>query len=126
MTKVEKQISDQREGIAALVKEVEKRAKVAFALDNLNSLLVSYNSEKIQSQEFQLQQLTKSNKVKEELDDCRNRSMNATIIFIKQLSSRESWEELKLLLANEIKKITPENTLEYITSKNERTHPSQL
>ena len=37
-------------------------------------------------------------------------------------SSCESWEELKLLLANEIKKITPENILEYITSKIQRAH----
>ena len=132
MTKVEKHISDQQEEIATLVKEVEKTAKSALELGTSNSVLISDNSEKIQSQDVQLQQLTDQisklndelNKVKEKLDDMRSRAMRKTLVFrnIKQHSPHECWEESKLLLANEIKKMTPTNTLGDITSKIKRAH----
>lgn len=61
---------------------------------------------------------------KNELDSSRNRSMEKTFIFknIKPHTFCESWEESKLLLANELKEITPECILDYVTLKIERAH----
>ena len=79
-----------------MVKKVEKTAKLALELGTSYSVLISYNTEKIQSRDFQLQQLIEQvsklndelNKIKEELDDSRNRSMRKSLIFrnIKQHS----------------------------------------
>ena len=54
-----------------------------------------------------LESLETENKViKEELEDLKNRSMGKTLIFrnIQQDPRSESWDQTKIILANEIKK----------------------
>ena len=49
---------------------------------------------------------TENRKIKEELEDAKNRGMRKTLIFknIQQEQKRETWEQRKVTLAKEIKK----------------------
>ena len=75
-----------------------------------HSALIAKNTEKISSHEFeyQLEKLesleTENKKIKEELENSKNRSMRKMLIFrnIQQDQRSETWDKLKIILANEI------------------------
>ena len=77
-----------------------------------NSALIAENTEKISSQEFQYQTLleklesleTENKKNQGGAREFKNRSMRKTLVFtnIQQDQRRESWDQTKIILANEI------------------------
>ena len=95
-----------------MIRNTDKTAKSALDLAMSNSALIAENTEKIFSHEFEYQTLlerletleTENKKIKEELEDLKNRSMRKTLIFrnIQQDQRRESWDRTKIILANEI------------------------
>ena len=73
----------------------------------------------------QITNLTTSlNEIKSEPDDIKNRGMRKTLIFrnILQTKNKESWDEIKLTLAKEIKMIMPDVADDIIISKIETAH----
>ena len=109
---VENKITEQNEEVIGLIRNTDKTAKSALDLAMSNSALIAENTEKIFSHEFEYQTLlerletleTENKKIKEELEDLKNRSMRKTLIFrnIQQDQRRESWDRTKIILANEI------------------------
>ena len=75
-----------------------------------NSALIAENTEKISSQEFQYQTLLEklesleTEKNQGGAREFKNRSMRKTLVFtnIQQDQRRESWDQTKIILANEI------------------------
>ena len=76
--------------------------------------LIAENTEKISGHEFEYQTLLEglesleieNKKIKEELEDSKNRNMRKMLIFrnIQQDHRNENWDQNKIILANEIKK----------------------
>ena len=97
-----------------------------------NSKVIAENTERISSQQFDYQSLveriealeTKNKELTDELEDSKNRSMRKTLVFrnIRQPQQRESWDQTKQNLANEILNVMPELYKDYIISKIERVH----
>ena len=111
---VENKITEQyEEVIIGSIRNIDKTAKSALDLAMSNSALNAENTEKISSHGFEYQTLlerlesleTENKVIKEELEDLKNRSMRKTLIFrnIQQDQRRESWDQTKIILANEIK-----------------------
>ena len=111
---IENKIAEQCAEVIGLIRNIDKKAKSALDLARSNSTLIAKNTEKISSHEFEYQTLserlesleTENKKIKEELEDSKNRSMRKTLIFtnIQQDQRRESWDQTKIVLLNEIKK----------------------
>ena len=90
------------------------------------------NTERISSQQFDYQSLVeriemlenKNKELADELEESKNRSMCKTLVFknIRQPQQRESWDQTKQILANEILNVMPELDKEFIISKIERAH----
>ena len=90
------------------------------------------NTERISSQQFDYQSLVeriemlenKNKELADELEESKNRSMRKTLVFknIRQPQQRESWDQTKQILANEILNAMPELDKEFIISKIERAH----
>ena len=67
---------------------------------------------------------TKNKELTDELEDCKNRSMRKTLVFknIRQPQQRETWDQTKQILADEILNVMPELDKDFITRKIERVH----
>ena len=117
-----------------MIKDIEQKANSALSLATSNSKLniLPENTERISSQQFDYQSLveriealeTKNKELTDELEDSKNRSMHKTLVFrnIRQPQQRESWDQTKQTLANEILNVMPELDKDYIISKIERAH----
>ena len=96
-----------------MIRNIDKTVKSVLDLAMSNWALIAENTEKISSHEFEYQTLlerlesleTENKVMKEELEDSKNKSMRKTLIFrnIQQDQRRESWDQTKIILANEIK-----------------------
>ena len=95
-----------------------------------HSALIAKNTEKISSHEFeyQLERLesleTENKKIKKELENSKNRSMRKMLIFrnIQQDQRSETWDKLKIILANEILKKVENIYHKFTVKKRERVH----
>ena len=115
-----------------MIRNIDKTAKSALDLAISNSVLVAENTEKISSHEFEYQTLlerlesleTENKIMKEEQEDSKYRSMRKALIFgnIQQDQRRESWDQTKITLANEIKKKMENINHDVIIKKTERMH----
>ena len=84
---VENKITEQYEEVIGLIKNIDKTAKSALDLAMSNSALIAENTGKISSHEFEYQPLlegleslqTENQKVKEELEGSKNRSMKKNV-----------------------------------------------
>ena len=95
-----------------MIKVAEKTANTTLDLATSNSALIAENTEKLTSHEFDHQSVlerlvnleTENRKIKE-LEDTKNRSMRKILVFknIPHEQKRETWEQTKVTLANEIK-----------------------
>ena len=67
---------------------------------------------------------TKNKELTDELEESKNRSMRKTLVFknIRQPQQRESWDQTKQILTNEILNVMPELDKDFVTSKIERAH----
>ena len=129
---VEDQINKHREQFIDVIKDIEQKANSAFRLASSNSEVIAENTERISSQQFDYQSLveriealeTKNKELTDELEDSKNRSMRKTLVFrnIRQPQQRESWDQTKQTLANEILNLMPELNKDFIISKIERAH----
>ena len=129
---VKNKITEQYKEVIGLIRNIDKTAKSALDLAMSNSALIAENTEKISSHEFEYQTLlerlesleTENKVIKEELEDLKNRSMRKTLIFrnIQQDQRRESWDQTKIILANEIKKKMENIDHGVIIKKIERAH----
>ena len=87
--KVENKITEQYKEVIGLIRNIDKTAKSALDLAVFNSALTAENTEKISSQTFEYQRLleklesleVENKKIKEELEDSKNRSRSKTLIF---------------------------------------------
>ena len=135
ITLVENKVFSQYDDIRNSISAVEKSAIRAIKLGEINSYLISENTEVITWHTFDIDSLNKrivelENHLKiiqDDLDDTRNWNLRKTLIFwnINQESLRESWDITKRILANEIHTIIPHRSLEEILSKIERAHRSK-
>ena len=110
----------------------EQKANSALSLATSNTKITAENTESISSQQFHYQSLveriepleTKNKELTDELKDSKNRSMLKTLVFrnISQPQQRESWDQTKQTLANEILNVMPELDKDYIISKIEMAH----
>ena len=101
-----------------MIKDIEQKANSALSLATFNSKVIAENTERISSQQFDYQSLveriealeTKNKELTDELEDSKNRSMRKTLVFrnIRQPQQRESWDQTKQTLANEILNVMPE------------------
>ena len=129
---VEHQINKHHEQFIDMIKDIEQKANSALSLATSNSKVIAENTERISSQQFDYQSLveriealeTKNKELTDELEDSKNRSMRKTLVFrnIRQPQQRESWDQTKQTLANEILNVMPELDKDYIISKIERAH----
>ena len=109
------QANKHREQFSYMIKDIEMRANSALSLATSNSKLISENVERIFSKQFDYQLLvetketleTKNKELTDESEESKNKSMRKTLIFknIKQPQLRESWDQTKLILANEIRNV---------------------
>ena len=114
-----------------MIKDIEQKANSAFRLASSNSEVIAENTERISSQRFDYQSLvertealeTKNKELTDELEDSKNRSMRKTLVFrnIRQPQQRESWDQTKQTLANEILNVMPELDKDYIQQNREDT-----
>ena len=114
-----------------MIKNIDETAKSALDLPMSNLALITENNEKISSHEFEYKTLlerlvsleTENKKIMEKLEDLKNRSMRKTLVFrnIQQDHKKDSWDQTKIILANEIKK-KMENIDHHIMKKIERVH----
>ena len=115
-----------------MIKNIKQKANSALSLATSNSKVIAENTERISSQQFDYQSLveriealeTKNKELTDELEDSKNRSMRKTLVFrnIRQPQQRESWDQTKQTLANEILNVMPELDKDFIISKIERVH----
>ena len=129
---VEDEINKHLEQFIDMIKDIEQKANSALSLATSNSKVIAENTERISSQQFDYQSLveriealeTKNKELTDELEDSKNRSMRKTLVFrnIRQPQQRESWDQTKQTLANEILNVMPELDKDYIISKIERAH----
>ena len=129
---VEDQINKHHEQFIDMIKDIEQKANSAFGLASSNSEVIAENAERISSQQFDYQSLverieaveTKNKELIDELEDSKNRSMRKTLVFrnIRQPQQRESWDQTKQTLANEILIVMPDLNKDFIISKIERAH----
>ena len=97
---VKTKITEQCEEVIGIIRNTNKTAKSALDLAMSNSALISENTKKISSHEFDYQTLlerlkslqTEKKKLKEELEESKNRSMRKLLIFqnIQQDHKKES------------------------------------
>ena len=114
-----------------MIKGIEQKANSALSLATSNSKVIAENTERISSQQFDYQSLveriealeTKNKELTDELEDSKNRSMRKTLVFrnIRQPQQRESWDQTKQTLANEILNVMPELDKDYIQQNREDT-----
>ena len=86
---VENKITEQYKEVIGLIRNIDKTAKSALDLAMFSSALTAENTEKIPSQKFEYQTLleklesleVENKKIKEELEDSKNRSRSKTLIF---------------------------------------------
>ena len=129
---VEDQINKHHEEFINMVKDIEKKANSVLSLATSNSKVIAENTERISSQQFDYQSLvekiemleTKNKELTDELEESKNRSMRKTLVFknIRQPQQRESWDQTKQILTNEILNVMPELDKDFVTSKIERAH----
>ena len=129
---VEDQINKHDEQLIDMIKDIEQKANSARSLATSSSKAIAENTERISSQQFDYQSLveriealeTKNKELTDELEDSKNRSMRKTLVFrnIRQPQQRESWDQTKQTLANEILNVMPELDKDFIISKIERVH----
>ena len=133
MVSVENQINKHHEQFINMIKDIdEQKANSALSLVTSNSKVIADSTERISSQQFHYQSLveriepleTRNKELTDELKDSKNRSMRKTLVFrnISQPQQRESWDQTKQTLANEILNVMPELDKDYIISKIERSH----
>ena len=109
-----------------MIKDLEQKANSALSLATSNSKVIAENTERISSQQFDYQSLveriealeTKNKELTDELEDSKNRSMRKTLVFrnIRQPQQRESWDQTKQALANEILNLMPKLDKDFITN----------
>ena len=129
---VEDQINEHHEQFINMIKDIEQKANSALSLATSNSKVIAENTERISSQQFDYQSLveriealeTKNKELTDELEDSKNRSVRKTLVFrnIRQPQQRESWDQTKQTLTNEILNVMPELDKAYIISRTERAH----
>ena len=124
---VEDHINKHHEQFIDMIKDIEKKANSALTLATSNSELIIENTERISSQQFDYPSLaerieTLETKNKELTDELKESKNNLTFNNIKQPQRSQSWDQTKLILANEIMVVMPETDKEFITSKIERVH----
>ena len=115
-----------------MIKDIKQKANSVLSLATSNSKVIADNTERISSQQFDYQSLveriealeTRNKELTDELEDSKNRSMHKTLVFrnIRQSQQRESWDQKKQTLSNEILNFMPELDKDYIISKIERAH----
>ena len=122
----------QHEEVIGMIKVAEKTANSTLDLATPNSALITENTEKLTSHEFDHRSVleilvsleTENRKMKEGLEETKNRSMRKTLIFKDQPQEqkRETWEQTKVTLAKETKKKMQNMEHDFITEKIERAH----
>ena len=132
LVSVEDQISKHHEQFINMIKDIDQKANSCLSLATLNSRVIAENTERISSQQFDSQALVeriemlenKNKELTDELGESKNRSMCKTLVFknVRQPQERESWDQTKQILANEILNVMPELDREFITSTIERAH----
>ena len=132
LVSVEDQISKHHEQFINMIKDIDQKANSCLSLATSISRVIAENTERISSQQFDSQALVeriemlenKNKELTDELGESKNRSMCKTLVFknIRQPQERESWDQTKQILANEILNVMPELDREFITSKIERAH----
>ena len=113
-----------------MIKDIEQKVISALSLATFNSKVIAENTERISSQQFDYQSLVerikvlepKNKELSDELEDSKNRIMGKTLVSrdIRQLQKRESWDQTKKTLANEILNLMPELNKDFIISKIEK------
>ena len=113
-----------------MIKDIEQKVISALSLATFNSKVIAENTERISSQQFDYQSLVerikvlepKNKELSDELEDSKNRIMGKTLVSrdIRQLQQRESWDQTKKTLANEILNLMPELNKDFIISKIEK------
>ena len=129
---LECKITRQHEEVIGMKKVAEKTANSTLDLATPNSALITENTEKLTSHEFDHQSVleilvsleTENRKMKEGLEETKNRNMRKTLIFKDQPQEqkRETWEQTKVTLAKEIKKKMQNMEHDFIIEKIERAH----
>ena len=133
---VEHQLQCQNDNFVNLITKVEETANSALSLVKTNAASITETNEKGECNKFEIDQLkvkvsdlfTEVNELRDELDDCQNRSIGKTLIFKNipiNSSKSESWNESKAKLVQEIKKVMANYSEEEIASKIERAHRSK-
>ena len=128
---VEDQTNKHHDQFVNMINDIEQKANSALSLATSNSKVIAENTERISSQQFDYQLLveriealeTKNKELTDELEDSENRSMRKTLVFrnIRQPKQRESWDQTKQTLANEILNVMPELDKDYIQQNREDT-----
>ena len=129
---VEDLINKHYEQFINIIKDIEQKANSTLSLATSNSKVIAENTERKSSQQFDYQSLveriemldSKNKELTNELEESKNRSMRKNLVSknIRQPQQRESWDQLKQILANEILNVMPELDQVFIISKIERTH----
>ena len=126
---VEDQRNKHHDQFINMIKDIEQETNSALSIATSNPKVIAENTERISNQQFDYQSLveriealeTKNKELTDELEHSKNRSMRKTLVF-RNIRQRESLDQTKQTLANEILNIMPELDKDYIISKIERAH----
>ena len=123
---VEEQINKHHKQFIDKIKDIKQKTNSALSLATSNSKVTAENTDRIFSQQFDYQSLieriealeTKNKELTNELEESKNRSMCKALVFrnIRQPQQRESWDQTKQALANEILNLMPKLDKDFITN----------
>ena len=113
---VEHQLQSQNDNFVNLITKVEETANSALSLAKTNAASITETNQKGECNKFEIDQLkvkvsdlfTEVNKLRDELDDCQNRSMRKTLIFKNILINSSKLNlgmRVKLNLYKKLKKL---------------------
>ena len=95
-----------------MVNNIQQKANPALSLAISNSKVIAENTERISSQQQRQHKLLKLKIKRSQMSQ-------------KNLRIEESWDQTKLILANEIVNVMPELGKDFITSKIQRAHKAK-